>query len=398
MVIKTLYYFKLKLVIACIMISFLNFHAFTQVKPYIKLNLDQQNEDFGTIEVRGWDLYILNELAESNLSDDEWKSIFQVYTNNNPDRDLPQVYGTYKITKEKITFEPRFPFIEGMRYYVRFNFPLMASIVGLSITDPANQEVIEKNIQIPDSEKLPATIVEKIYPTANKLPGNQLRIYIYFSNPMSQGNAYNNIYLFDEEGNKVEKPFLEINQELWDPDHTRFTLWFDPGRIKRDLQPNLQKGVPLKKGKKYVLKINKNWEDVYGNPLKESYEKHIEVMDPDRVIPDPERWNFEFPEKGSKEALIIHFNEPMDHALLRRLIQIKNSKGMILDGEIEIYNNEKSWEFHPIDHWISGNYYIQIDSDLEDLAGNNLNRLFDSELDKDSIDFSEKVEIKFTVR
>ena len=35
--------------------------------------------------------------------------------------------------------------------------------------------------------------------------------------------------------------FLELENELWNPEHTQLTLWLDPGRIKRDLIPNQRK-------------------------------------------------------------------------------------------------------------------------------------------------------------
>ena len=39
--------------------------------------------------------------------------------------------------------------------------------------------------------------VERIYPSANVLPSNALRFYIYFSSPMSRGEAWPDIHLID---------------------------------------------------------------------------------------------------------------------------------------------------------------------------------------------------------
>ena len=45
--------------------------------------------------------------------------------------------------------------------------------------------------------------VEHVYPSANVLPSNQLRLYIYFSAPMSRGEAARYLHVLDENGSKV---------------------------------------------------------------------------------------------------------------------------------------------------------------------------------------------------
>ena len=49
----------------------------------------------------------------------------------------------------------------------------------------------------------------------------------------------------------MDAPFLELDEELWSPDGTRFTLVFDPGRIKRGLKPREEAGPILEAGKSY---------------------------------------------------------------------------------------------------------------------------------------------------
>ena len=41
----------------------------------------------------------------------------------------------------------------------------------------------------------------------------------------------------------------------------------------------------------------------------------------------------------------------------------------------------EEWIFEPDDHWNAANYYIQIEAILEDMAGNNLNSIFDVDLE-----------------
>jgi hypothetical protein len=67
--------------------------------------------------------------------------------------------------------------------------------------------------------------------------------------------------------------FLDLQPELWNEDRTVITLWLDPGRIKRDLQPNLKLGAPLQQSEKYrslfqsngKIPMDANWKKImYG--------------------------------------------------------------------------------------------------------------------------------------
>lgn len=51
-----------------------------------------------------------------------------------------------------------------------------------------------------------------------------------------------------------------------------------------------------------------------------------------------------------------------------------------ISGQVLLKNNERIWCFIPDNRWAPGQYKIKIESRLEDLAGNNLNRLFDQEI------------------
>ena len=96
---------------------------------------------------------------------------------------------------------------------------------------------IEAGFDVPKAAPRAATRIEQVYPSTDTLPANTLKLYIYFSAPMRRGEAWQHIRLLDEHGAPVELPFLEIDQELWDPTNTRLTVLFDPGRIKRGLVP-----------------------------------------------------------------------------------------------------------------------------------------------------------------
>src|SRR2546425_7490559 len=107
---------------------------------------------------------------------------------------------------------------------------------------------------------------------------------------MSEGDCYRHIKLLDAKGKAVDLPFLELDQELWDSEGKRFTLFFDPGRIKRGLKPREELGPPLEEGKTYAFVVDRDWLDAEGNPLKESYRKSFRVGPPDDSPPDPKTW------------------------------------------------------------------------------------------------------------
>lgn len=51
-------------------------------------------------------------------------------------------------------------------------------------------------------------------------------------------------------------------------------------------------------------------------------------------------------------------------------------------GKIEVLHNERAWRFTPLTEWKKGRYILRVEPRVEDLAGNNLERLFDRDLAK----------------
>ena len=77
------------------------------------------------------------------------------------------------------------------------------------------------------------------------MPENLLKIYLRFSHPMREGQSDKYISLIKNGKDTLPDVFLNLQPELWNEDRTVLTVWLDPGRIKRDLQPNLKLGNPL---------------------------------------------------------------------------------------------------------------------------------------------------------
>ena len=277
------------------------------------------------------------------------------------------IIGSWERVDKFLYFCPLIPFSINLTYEARFP----------SVTPFRFQPKPEKNYK--------KTTLIKVYPTLDTLPENTLKMYFHFSAPMSDVNAYPFIVLKDEKGKAISVPFLELTPLLWNFDRTRLTVWFDPGRVKRDLLRNQKLGAPLEEGKSYTLHISKDWKDANGYALAENFTKNIHIIAADRSTPTTKKWSSSVPKSTSKDPLIIHFGEPMDHALLQKSLTVLDENENKISGNITATNHEKEWIFTPTHNWKSASYRIQINSELEDLAGNNFNRLFDTNLEKESL-------------
>jgi hypothetical protein len=307
----------------------------------------------------------------------QWQLLLSVYAGKGDstiDRKLPAMLGAYRVQSNVLRFEPLFPLEPGMIYRAVFRPDRLPGKVfsgGDSITGV---------FQLPPRKALPATVVSQVYPSAEVLPENLLKFYLHFSAPMSRGHIYDHIHLQDSGGKEIELPFLEIDEELWDPTMTRLTLFIDPGRIKRGVLPLEEVGPSLEAGKSYMLVIDREWVDGAGNPLKESFQKVFKVGQPDRDPPDISRWKIEPPVVGTRGSLTITFPEPMDHALAQRVIRVTDQSGKLVDGESALEDQERRWRFVPNNPWPRGAYKLVVQTTIEDLAGNNIGKPFEVDL------------------
>lgn len=228
-----------------------------------------------------------------------------------------------------------------------------------------------------------APTVTAIYPRQDTLPENQLKIYISFSQPMQTGRALDYVSLLDSKGDTLQRVFLNLQPELWDTSGKVLTLWLDPGRIKRDLVLNRELGNPLHKTQKYRLVISDKWKDHRSIALAKPYTKQFIAGERDGEMPDISKWQIKTPKAGSDEPLIINVMQPLDHFLLQESIGVFDANGKMLYGEVELYDDDRIWKFKPLANWKPGHYQIKVQAKLEDLAGNNLNRIFDRDIRKD---------------
>ncbi len=285
--------------------------------------------------------------------------------------DHPQIIGGLELKGHVLHFKPKYGLNPGSSYTV---------IVSHSLLMQSKRD-FKSVITIPDRVIQSKAYVQNVYPSASELPMNQLKLYIEFSAPMRMGNAYKHIRLYKMPEEKLEdEAFLTMPEELWDPERKRLTIFFDPGRIKRGVQPNLQLGLPLVQGNRYKLVVDKDWLDANGAILVEGFEKEFEVVGVDRQSPDPQTWDITSPTPGTRETLTIDFKEPIDFGLLNSAIVLINEQEEVVSGEIAITDSEQKWNFIPHKNWKMEEYNLVINAWLEDLAGNNLKRKFDVDL------------------
>lgn len=337
-----------------------------QVKP-VSIQI-QHKKDGPLIAVQGLDKDTLAALAKLPPDSKTWSEVLTVRVDRSAKDPLPAMLGTYRIDKGILLFEPRFPLTPGLRYLARFD--------PAPLRTQANPKPIRTVLSLPKPARTPTTSVRAVYPTTDRLPENQLKFYLHFSAPMSQGEAYHHIKLLDAKGKPVDLPFLELHEELWDPTGTRFTLFFDPGRIKRGLKPREEVGPALEEGKRYTLVIDRAWCDAQGTPLKETFRKSFSVAAPDDHPPHPRDWKLSLPSVRTRQPLKVSFPEPMDHALAQRLLWVEYA-GKKLLGSVALSDHEKVWTFTPDQPWPQGDFHLVTDTRLEDLAGNSIGRPFE---------------------
>lgn len=278
--------------------------------------------------------------------------------------DAPSLLGITSATANGLRFEPRYPLEPGMRYRIELR--------------QAGAPPMIKIIEIPAENRGAPTRLEAIYPSSDQLPENLLRVYLHFSAPMSRGEAYSHISLLDDAtGAVVELPFLELEQELWDPAGRRLTVLFDPGRIKRGLVPNVEAGLPLVPGRSYRLVISADWLDAQARPLDRGFEKRFSVTESDFNSPAPAAWQIEAPAAGTREPVVVSLVDPVDQALGLRLIDVLAGGQKVVSGEPALDDRETRWSFTPVKNWHAGLYRLRVEGTLEDPSGNSILRPFE---------------------
>ena len=338
---------------------------------------DPSNTNRTVVEISGLSVRARQELQASNWPQTKWQRLLSVYAQPGDllaEAGLPPMLGSYGVQTDRLRFVPRFGLEPGVRYRAVFHPERLPGEGG------AQAAAVTGAFQAIRREVKPTTVVSAVFPSAEVLPENLLKFYLHFSAPMSGGHIYDHIHLRHQSGKEVELPFLEVDEELWNPAMTRLTLFIDPGRIKRGVTPLEEIGPALEQGKHYTLMIDRAWQDAAGNPMRETWQKSFAVGPPDREPPDPARWKIQPPRSETREPLVVVFPKPMDHALAQRLIRVALESGEPVEGATELEDQERRWTFIPTGPWRRGSYRLLVPATIEDLAGNNIGKPFEVDL------------------
>jgi hypothetical protein len=276
----------------------------------------------------------------------------------------PSMFGKYVRIGDELTFTPRFPLSAGATY--------RASLKAAGKTFS-----LDYHMPMP-AAKAPPKVV-KIYPTADVLPANHLRYYIYFDRPMRGGKGlFQHLALLDHEGKEIDAPWLE--DEIWDEENHCLILYIHPGRIKWGVELRESMGPVLHEKQSYSLVIHGDWTDLGGNNIGKDTIKRFRTASEDRVRIELSDWKLTVPKAGTRDAVTLTIPQSIDYRSLQTGLTIRNAKGQIIAGKVAIGKGETSWRFTPDQPWLAMPHQVSVSPDLEDVAGNTPARPFDMDL------------------
>ena len=340
-----------------------------------RIELKRISADLTSVDVVGLSPGDLSALSTSPLTPENWTALLRITVGETDSTDRPAVLGTYTVGDGVLRFTPRFPFDPGQPYDVRLD---PSRLPSSSAPADWRSQIIRTSVVLPAREGLATTRVVAVFPGADDVPENLLRIYIVFSAPMSLGGASGYVQLLDEHERVVEDPFLPLDVDLWNDNRTRYTVLFDPGRVKRGILPNEEMGRALAAGRRYTLVVDDGWRDAAGQPLAAPFRRSFRAGPPADDALDPQQWRLEAPGAQTRDPLVVTFPASLDHGLLQRALTV-SLNGVRVTGEVHTDAGETRWQFAPAAPWRAGEYQLHASSILEDVAGNRIGRPFEVE-------------------
>ena len=272
----------------------------------------------------------------------------------------PAVAGTYSLDGEGLHFHPLFRFAADVSYVAR------ATAAGARLERRFSAE--------PPAPREPPRVVA-LHPSGDRWPANALRVYVQFSRPMAARDTARHVRLLDDAGRAVPLAFVAIDEGLWDPERTRLTLLFHPGRVKRGVAPGERLGPPLVDGRSYRLVVDAAMPDAQGVPMGAPFARAFRAGPADREPPRADAVAVAAP--AADGTLTVRLPEPLDRALLQRFLWVEDAAGARVPGTSAVEAGDTVWTFRPDAPWRSGAYAVRIEPALEDRAGNRFDRPFD---------------------
>lgn len=283
--------------------------------------------------------------------------------------DLAPVAGRYVVTDDAVEFHPAFPLEAGRAYVARVD--------PGQLPTPRSGPAITTTVALAADPRAPATSVVAVFPSADVWPENMLRFYVHFSAPMSRGQGTRFVHLQDAEGKEIADAILAAYADLWNPEQTRLTVFFDPGRVKRGVGPNVALGRAIVAGRSYRIVVDREWPDAHGQPLAAGFTRTFTAGAPAYRALSTRDWRVAPPRAGSRDDLAVMFPGPLDRALLERAIGVRTADGRSVPGTVTVSPGDARWQFVPATPWAAGAFELVALSLLEDPAGNRIGRAFE---------------------
>lgn len=278
-------------------------------------------------------------------------------TSYDEDFDGSAIIGIKHRDANLVTFKPLVPFNQGTPYTLFCD----GQFLHFEIEKATSYETIE---------------VLDIYPSSSEVPNNILKWYVHFSRPVNPVKIYDHIHFLDQDGQEIDRSILDLRAPLLSQDGTLLTIWVEPGRQKQLLGPNHHLGSVFQADHLYTLRIDGALKDVEGVAMGSDITHTFRTTVADRVKPSIEDWKIADLKAHTIEPLEIALSEQLDYGSLTDAISI-SFKGSRVVGTLQYDSVDKMISFIPEENWEVGSYTIYLAPLLEDLAGNNLLRLFD---------------------
>ena len=143
-------------------------------------------------------------------------------------------------------------------------------------------------------------------------------------------------------------------------------------------------GPPLRRGRRYSLVVDAGSRERTAVPSRSNHVKTLQPSPHVATVPDPGRWSICL-QRGARGLRwwCTSTSRSIAHSLFTS-VAVVDERGDPVHGIIEVGTGEGEWSFTPAQPWQPGRYRLRVSPELEDAAGNSLERVFDAELSSGS--------------
>lgn len=342
------------------------------------------------VQITGWSGAELDALAAAQLTPAQWPALLSLHVSDDGDVGDIAVAASYRVTPSGVELVPTYPLDPGRTYALRIDSSRPP------VSRPGTTSVA--TITVPPDAPAAPTTVSAIFPSAHVWPENTLRFYLHFSSPMSNTSAVGHVRLVDDSGAEIADVLLDVDVDLWSPDYTRRTVFFDPGRVKQGIRANRELGRALVAGRRYGIVVGTSWKDAKGRPLAREFRHAFTAGPAVETAIDPAGWTLGSVTTDTREPLVVQFPWALDEGLLQRAVGVQTTAGSAVAGTITIDHDERRWTFIPAEPWPSTPLSLVVLTLLEDPAGNRVGEPFELEMFGKPADSVERVMLAISKR